>query len=159
MKRIELSKWLRFVIILASLMGVLLCLLIIPSLGKDAVNMNPELSYMYWPCLIFLWITAIPFYIALYKLWLISEEISKDNSFCMENAKGLKDISNLALSECILYLLAAILLFSFKVLHPGILIIILFIIFIGVAIAVASATVSHLVEKASNLKNENDLTI
>lgn len=159
MKRIELSKWLKFIIAFSALIGIFLCLFIAPDLGREAVSMNPELHYMYWPSLIFIWITAVPFYTALFKLWSICEEIYKDNSFCMKNAVRLKDVCKLALSECILYLLAIILLSFYKVLHPGILIIILFIIFIGISVAVVSAALSHLVEKASDLKDENDLTI
>ncbi len=136
-----------------------LCLLIVPALGKEAVLMNPELHYMFWPCLVFIWITAIPFYIALYKSWLICEEISKDNSFCIENAKRLKLIGKLALLECILYLIAMVVLFILNLLHPSVMLFILFIIFVGVSISIASAALSHLTENACALKNENDLTI
>ena len=114
---------------------------------------------MYWPCLVFIWITAVPFYFALYKGWLICQEISNDNSFCQENAQRLKEISKLASSECILYSAATIILFIMNLLHPSILLMTLFIIFVGISIAVVSAAISHLVEKASELKKENDLTI
>lgn len=159
MKQKELAKWLKLVIAFAALIGVFLCLVIIPTLGHDFALMNPELDYMYWPCLIYIWITAVPFYFALYKAFLICREISADNSFCTENAQRLKEISKLALSECILYLAAMIILFVLNLLHPSILLIMLFIIFTGISIAIISAALSHLVEKASELKKENDLTI
>lgn len=159
MKRIELVKWLKLVIVFAGLIGAFLCLLIAPALGQDTALMYPEFDYMYWPCLIFIWITAVPFYFALYHAWLICQEISKDNSFCIENAKRLQDISKLALSECILYLAAAVLLFILNLLHPSILLFTLFIIFVGISISIASAALSHLVEKAAELKKENELTI
>ncbi|SHJ81495.1 Protein of unknown function [Clostridium amylolyticum] len=159
MKQIELSKWLKFVIAFAAFIAAILCLLIVPALGKEAVLMNPELDYMFWPCLVFIWVTAIPFYIALYKAWLICQEISKDNSFCIENSKSLKLISKLALLECILYLAAMFILLILNLLHPSIILGVLFIIFVGISIAIASATISHLVENASELKKENDLTI
>lgn len=159
MKRKELAKWLKMVIVFAALIGVFLCIVLAPALGHDAVSMNPELDYMFWPCLIFIWITAIPFYVALYKVWLICQEISKDNSFCLENAKRLKEISKLALSECIFYLIGMIILLSMNLLHPSVFFMMTFIIFVGVSIGIVSAALSHLVEKASELKNENDLTI
>lgn len=159
MKQTELAKWLKLVIAFAAFIGVLLCSLIVPALGKEAVLMNPQLEYMFWPCLVFIWITAIPFYIALYKSWLICEEISKDNSFCIENAKRLSLISKLALLECILYLIAMVILFILNLLHPSIILSVLFIIFVGIFIAIASAALSHLTENACQLKKENDLTI
>lgn len=109
--------------------------------------------------MIFIWITAVPFFSALYKALLICQEISNDNSFCQDNAGRLQEISKLALSECILYLAATIILFILNLLHPGILLITLFIIFVGISTAIASAALSHLTEKASELKKENDLTI
>ena len=96
---------------------------------------------------------------ALWKSWNICERISSDQSFCEGNAKALKHISILALVECILYLMAAFVLVLCNLLHPGILLIILFIQFAGIAIAVVAATLSHLVKKASDIKAENDLTI
>jgi hypothetical protein len=159
MKQKELAKWLRIIIVFAALTGAFLSFVIAPALGREAVLMNPELEYMYWPCLIFIWITAVPFYFSLYKGWLICQEISNDNSFCQENAQRLKEISKLALSECILYSVAMIILFVLNLLHPSILLMTLFIIFVGISIAVVSAAISHLVEKASELKKENDLTI
>lgn len=159
MKQKELAKWLKLVITFAALIGVFLCLVIVPTLGHDFALMYPEFDYMYWPCLIYIWITAVPFYFALYKAFLICREISADNSFCTENAQRLKEISKLALSECILYLAAMIILFVLNLLHPSILLIMLFIIFTGISIAIISAALSHLVEKASELKKENDLTI
>ena len=94
-----------------------------------------------------------------YKGWLICGEFAKDNSFCKENVQRLKDISKLALLECILYLVAMIILLVLNLLHPSVLLMTLFIIFVGISIAVVAATLSHLVEKARELKEENDLTI
>lgn len=159
MKQMELAKWLKLVIAFAALIGLFLCFVIAPALGHDAVLIYSELDYMFWPCLIFIWITAIPFYFALYKAWSICKEVAKDNSFCLENAKGLKDIGKLALFECILYLVGMIILFSLNLLHPSILLIILFVIFMGGSIGIVSFTLSHLIKKASDLKEENELTI
>lgn len=159
MKRKELAKWLKLVIIFAALLGLFLCFVIAPAIGRDFASTYPELGYMFWPCLIFIWITAVPFYFALYKAWMMSKEISKDNSFCFENAKRLKVIGKLALSESILYLVGMVILLTLNLLHPSIFFIIMFIIFVGVSIGIVSFTLSHLVEKASELKKENDLTI
>ena len=159
MERKELTKWLNIVIAFAALTGVFLCFIVAPFLGLEMKFMYPEFGYMFWPCLIFIWASAIPFYIALYKGWLICGEFAKDNSFCKENVQRLKDISKLALLECILYLAAMIILLVLNLLHPSILLMTLFIIFVGISIAVVAATLSHLVEKARELKEENDLTI
>lgn len=159
MKQKELAKWLKWIIVFAALIGMFLCIVVVPFFGRDTALMYPEFAYMFWPCLIFVWITAVPFYFALYKAWLICQEIYVDNSFCRANAERLRDISKLALTECILYSAAMIVLFILNLLHPSILLMILFVIFVGISIGIVAAALSHLVEKARELKEENDLTI
>lgn len=159
MKQTELVKWLKIIIVFAALLGLFLCFVLAPNIGKDTAAMYPEVDYMFWPCLIFIWITAIPFYIALYKGWLMCKEISKDNSFCLDNAKRLKDIGKLALFESIFYFVGMIILLNMNLLHPSIFFMMVFIIFVGISIGIVSFALSHLVEKASELKDENDLTI
>lgn len=159
MKKFELTKWLKYIIIITSFIGFFFIFLIAPWIGKDFTTFEPSLAYLFWPCLIFIWVTAIPFYIALGISWFICNDVLRDSSFSKQNAKRLKVISKLALLESILYVVASIALFVFNLLHPSILLIILFIIFIGIAIAVVTAVLSHLVEKASDIKDENDLTI
>ena len=159
MKQKELAKWLKGIVMIAAAVGLIFCFWIVPLLGKDAVSMYPELDYMFFPCLSFIWITAIPFYMALWESWNICGKISKDQSFCEENANSLKRISILSIIECAFYLMAAIILMLFNLLHPSILLIMLFILFVGVSISIFTATLSHLVKKASDLKQENDLTI
>jgi len=159
LKRLKFSKWLKGIIIFSAFLGIAFCGFIIPELGKEAVMMNPELAWLFWPCLIFIWITAVPFYLALWKAWLICREIARDNSFCEENARRLREIGGLALSESVLYCAAAVALMIMNLLHPGILLLILFFIFVGIAVAVVSGTLSYLVKKSCDLKQENDLTI
>ena len=159
MKKLGIGKWLKSIVIITGIMGLIFLFIIVPCLGKDLVTNNPKLYYMYLPCYIFIFITAIPFYIALFCGWNIFDEISKDNAFCIKNAKSLSLISKLAVSECILYIIASIALVILNLLHLEIFILIVFIIFIGLAIAILSGALSYLVEKASNIKEENDLTI
>ncbi|MFA9379880.1 MAG: DUF2975 domain-containing protein [Acetanaerobacterium sp.] len=159
MKQAELARWLQWMVAVIALAGLAMCFLIAPALGSDAARMNPEFKYMFWPCLVFIWISAVPFYLALWKTWQICGDISRDNSFSWKNAERLKFISKLALFDCLLYMAAAIVLFIMNLLHPSILLMVLFIIVVGISIAAVSAVLSHLVEKAGALRQENDLTI
>lgn len=159
MKQNEFAKWLKFITITTGIIGLFFCFLIVPGLGRHIASANPEFSYMFMPSLMFIWITAIPFYLALWKAWRICCEISKDHSFSEKNAKALKYISRLALVEYILYLFAMVVLLFLNLLHPSILLISLFIIFVGISVGIVSAVLSHLVQKANDIKQENDLTI
>ncbi|NLY77089.1 MAG: DUF2975 domain-containing protein [Tissierellia bacterium] len=159
MKQLELTRWLKLIIVFAALIGLFLCFVFVPVFGIQVVEEYPELSYMFWPCLIYIWATAVPFYIALYKVWQIVKEISKDNSFCLKNAMALRSIGILALLDSFLYFVGMIILSSLNILQPTIGLAMLIIVFIGIAIGIVSFTLSRLVRKASDIKEENDLTI
>ena len=61
MKQAELASWLRIIILIAALIGILFCFFIAPLAGKQISIIEPSLSQIYWPFLLFIWLTAIPF--------------------------------------------------------------------------------------------------
>ncbi len=159
MKQNELAKSLKLFIGLTCVILAICGFVIVPKLGRDIALSEPEFAYLYYPFLIFIWITIIPFYAALFEGWKISNEINKDNSFSKKNMDSLNRIRKYALSECFLYFVGALILLYFNLLHLSILIIILFVIFVAMCISVFVAVLAHLVQKACDLKDENDLTI
>jgi len=159
MKQKEMARWLKVILVTAAVLLALGCFVILPVLGRDTAVTNPDLEYMYYPCLIFFWISAIPVYLAFWKGWIIFTEIGKDNSFCEKNAVLLRNISRLAYLECPWYVAGVIALGVMNLLSPGFLIIAVMIIFACISIAIVAAALSHLVKNASDLKTENDLTV
>lgn len=160
MKQKELAAALKGIVILCLLAGIVLCGLLIPSIGMNVASGNPEVAWMFWPCLTALWITCLPVLAVLALVWRIATEIGRDNSFCVKNARRLKWICCLALADTGVYLVGAIVLFAlFRGLPPFLLLPFLAVIFVGVAIAVVAAVLSHLIQKAAELKADQDLTI
>ena len=159
MNQSNLSKWLKFITFAVGIMGIIVFLFILPAIEKDIVAANPEYAYCFWPWLIFIWILVISCYIVLFKFWGICSQIELDNSFSIVNARALSSISKLAIFNCILCFLGNVVFYIFNMSHPGIVIGFLFVIFAGIAIAIVAAALAHLVENASNLREENDLTI
>lgn len=159
MKQDSFSRYLKGLVITMAVLGLLLCVFFVPSFGKDIVKANPGLAYLYYPSLVFVYFTVIPVYIALWNAWRIFCNIGKNNSFCFENSSRLKNISYLASADTFLYIAAAVALVSLNVLGWNALIFIVIIVFIGFAMAIVCSSLSHLVDKAASLKEENDLTI
>ena len=159
MKQNELAKSLKLFIGLTCIILAICGFVIVPKLASDISISTTQFLPLYYPFIIFIWITIIPFYAALFEGWKISNEINKDNSFSKKNMDSLNRIRRYALSECFLYFVGALILLYFNLLHLSILIIILFVIFIAMCISVFTAVLAHLVQKAYDLKNENDLTI
>ena len=155
----SLSNWLKAVIFGIAVCGVILCGVLLPAIGRDLVLENPEFSSWYNPWIAVLWIAAVPCYLVLYNGWKLTVEIGRDRSFSMENAIYLKRISMLAIGDTGYFFLANLLLFLLNMNHPGIFLASLFVDFAGVVIAVVAAALSHRVQKAAVMQQEQDLTI
>lgn len=159
MKQKELSRWLRVIVIVGWCVCAVLAWPIAPKLAEDAAGGAPEFAYLVWPCLAFAWLGLIVVAIALWFAWRIFGEIGRDNSFCRENARRLRTISRLALTDTALCLLLIVFLLICQALHPGIFLLLLLISVVGAGITAAAAALSHLTLKAALLQEENDLTV
>lgn len=159
MSQKSLSKWLKGIIAGMAVCGAIIYLYLIPIYGRDLVEANPEFSYCYIPWVAVLLISSIPCYWGLYFGWRIATEIGKDNSFSKENASYLKNISMLAALDSVYFFIANLVLMVLGMNHPSIFLLSLFVVFAGIAVTVAAAALSHLVKKAADMKEENELTI
>jgi len=159
MNQLKLSKWIKAVIIGAGICGTVIYFYAFPFWGNDIVDANPEFSICYWPWLLFLWITSIPCYGTLVCGWKIADEIGKDNSFCSKNANLLKLISIFAASDSTFFFIGNIIFLLLNMNHPGIVLLAFLVVFAGIAITVTAASLSHLVYKAVQICEENELTI
>ena len=159
MKQKSLAKWLKIIIIGVGICGLIIFFLIVPELGHTIVDNNPEFAYCYSPWLGFLWLAAIPCYAVLVCGWKIACNIGIDNSFSQANADYLKWISWLMAFDSAFFFIGNVVLMFMNMNHPGIMLMSLLVVFIGVAITVAAAALSHLVAKAADLQQQSDLTI
>ena len=159
MEQNSLSKWLKVILIGVGLCGLIVYFVIIPVCGSSIVDSAPEMANRFWPWQIFLWMTGIPCFIALYDGWRIASNIGNDHSFSRDNASYLKWISWLAAGDAAFFFVGNIVLGLLNMSHPGVALVSLLVVFAGIAIAVAAAALSHLVLKAAILQEENDLTI
>lgn len=159
MKQKELSGWLKAIVILGTLCALFLGIVIAPEYGYEFTEVCPELAYLLWPCLIFVWISIIPVAVALALVWQIALAIGRDNSFSHKNVERLRLICIMSLTDTLLYIAGGIYLALSNILHISIFLLIVGIVSVGAAITVAAAALSHLTRKAADLKSENDLTI
>lgn len=159
MKQKELSNWLKLIIVFCGILGLLLCVYFGPEIGREVLLNSEKMKVLYKPFIVFIWITGIPFYIALILGWQICLDISSNQAFTIKNADRLKKISVLAMIEGLIYIVALVYLLVDQILSTNILTIILLILFFAVIISVFTSMLSHLVREASKIKTDNDLTI
>src|SRR5699024_11941953 len=98
----------KVIIVMAGLISIVLVAVLAPILGKELILAHPELKYLFWPSLIFIWLTAIPVFISLYLFYLISYEIIKDNTFYIKYVSRLTIVIQLALLESAFFLIALV---------------------------------------------------
>ena len=159
MKHKKLSTRLKLILIGMGLCGILIYLWIIPTLGQSIAASVPECAGAYMPWLIFLEVTAVPCYIALFFDWKIFDNIGRDNAFCIENGRYMKWISNLAFGDGMYFLLGNIVLLLFSINHPGVVVVSLLLVFVAIGISVAAGALSHLIMDAADLQEQSDFTI
>ncbi|MBR4434763.1 MAG: DUF2975 domain-containing protein [Clostridia bacterium] len=160
MKQKSLALWLKLIIIGVAILGLVVCTVVLPVIGKLFMqHYEGEFDYAFWPDLIFLWVCALPCFIALFFAWLIADNIGRDRAFSADNAKYFKIISILAAADSALFFIGNVVLMLLSMNHIGFVILSLVFVFIGVAVSVAAAVLSHLVMKAAQMQSENELTI
>lgn len=155
-----LSNWLKSVVIGLGVLGAIVYGFVLPMGWKMGTINHASLGgEAYWIRMGFLWVTAIPCYIALVYAWKVFTEIGRNNSFSFANAKYFKNIAILALVDTIYYMVGNLIMFFLNMNHPGILLVTFLISFVGVAVVIVCAALAQLVQKAAELKEENELTI
>ena len=159
MEQKSLAIWLKIILVGVGICGLVVYFVVFPSYGESLVNDYPEFANRFWPWLIFLWISGIPCYAVLLFGWKIATNIGRDQSFSNANAKYLKWIAWLAAGDGIFFFVGNIIFLFTNLSHPGVALFSLLVVFAGVAVAVASAVLSHLVQKAAVLQEQSDFTI
>lgn len=155
----KLSKLLKIILTGLFILSIILYAFVIPLIGKTIAEANLEFSSWYLPWLIFLSLTDVPVFMALFYSSKISKNISNDLAFTEENSKYLKHISKLALIDSIFFFLGNIAMLLFNMNHPSVLILSFWVSFLGLSLYVIFLLLSYFVGKAAILKDENDLTI
>lgn len=165
MQQKTLVSWLKAIIIIFAILLAALLFAVIPTAGMQAVDSMPEASFLFWPCLLFVWIFGTPIFLMLVEAWKVCVRISSGQPFCPDNARSFVILCQYALVACGILLvgnvaLAIVSAVSGLAVYPiAIPIFSMLLIFVGLAVAVAAATLSHLIYKASDINEENQLTI
>ena len=159
MNQNKLSLYLKVILAVIGVCGLVVYFLILPTCGESLHASFPEFAAWHWPWLIFLWITTIPCYAALFFGWRIACNIGQDKSFSLENARLLQIIAWLVAGVTLYYFIGNVVFLFLNMNHPGIILIALLICAVGVSITIAAVCLSHLVKKAADLQEQSDLTV
>ena len=110
---------------------------------------------------VLIWISGVPAFLCLVRFWGICGNIRRDRSFCRENAERLKRMSQYMLADAVLYT-GFLLWFLMAGWYRGaawLIFPVLLAVFISVTLTVLCAALSHLVQRAAEIEEEQELTI
>ncbi len=159
MKQDALARWIKFVIIGVGLCGLIVYAVIMPRFGAYLVNQNTILERNLMPWLILIWVSAIPCYGVLVLGWKVADRIMEDRTFSYDTAKYLKWVSYLAMGDAIFVFVVHVIFLLLDMSAAAVMLVVIIITFFGVAVSVCAAAVSHLVIKAADIQEENELTV
>lgn len=146
---------LKAAVLILGLIVLALCIFILP------IGISQENAGGYHFILIGMYVTAVPFFIALYQTLILLRYIDKNKAFSDLSVSALKCIKYCASIISVLY--AAGMPYVYYVAKqdgaPGVIVIGLIITFASAVIALLAAVLQRILSAAIAIKSENDLTI
>lgn len=153
------TLFLKLAVILIAIPVFVICVFMLYWLFNNPVN--SQYAYILYPILTGIYLSVIPFYIALYNAFKLLNYIDENRSFSQISVIALKKIKKCAIIISGLYVLIIpfIFLLADKDDAPGAILMGLVPIFASIVIAVFTAVLQRLLQEAIDIKSENDLTI
>ncbi len=146
---------LRGAVLAISLVIIALCVWVLP------MGLRSETVSGYRPIILGMYVTVIPFFIAVYHVWKLLAVIGRNNAFSQHSVKALDVIKYCAMTISILY--AAGMPYVFIVAErddaPGVILIGLIITAASAVVATFAAVLQKLLTSAITIKSENELTV
>lgn len=151
--------FLKLAVFLIGLPVLILCIFGLTWLANNSIN--PDYAQILYPILIGIYVTAIPFYFALYQAFKLLNYIDNNKSFSQLSVNSLRNIKFCAITISGLYvvIMPFIYLLAENDDAPGLILIGMIPIFASTVIAVFAAVLQRLLQEAIDIKSENDLTV
>lgn len=159
------TLFLRLAVIAIGIPVLAICILGLPQIALIAFEQFHQggrtLATIVFGILFIMYVSAIPFYFALYQAWKLLSYIDNNQAFSQISVVALNKIKYCAIIISCLYTLALPLIYVIAEWDdaPGLIVIGLVIIGASMVIAVFAALLQRLLQEAINIKEENDLTI
>jgi Protein of unknown function (DUF2975) len=155
------TLFLKIALFLIGIPVLAVCIFGLPWIAKDAAENDIEWAYYLYGILIVMFVSAIPFFVALYQAFRLLSYIDHNDAFSELSVKALKNIKYCAIFISIMFVIGMPLFYLVAEIDdaPGIILIGLIIIFGSSVIAVFAAVLQKLLKNAIDIKSENDLTV
>ncbi|KKU41158.1 MAG: hypothetical protein UX58_C0010G0002 [Candidatus Wolfebacteria bacterium GW2011_GWB2_46_69] len=138
-----------------------LCIFALPEMWQGGSVEFPMVDYAIFLIMMGMYVTAVPFFIALWQTLKLLTYIDQNKAFSELSVKALRNIKRCAAIIAVLYVGGVPLLFPIADAEdaPGMLIIGMIIACAPITVAVFAAVLQKLLQSAIDIKSENDLTV
>lgn len=158
------TLFLKIAVIFIGIPVLAACIFLLPQIAKEAMEQAANgaiLAYVVFAVLLIMYVSAIPFYYALYQSFKLLRYIDNNQAFSQVSVTALKSIKKSAITISGLYVVA--LPFVYIVAEwddaPGLILLGMVMVGAPMVIAVFAAVLQRLLQEAINIKSENDLTV
>ncbi|ENH95642.1 hypothetical protein J416_14962 [Gracilibacillus halophilus YIM-C55.5] len=149
---------LKFALFVIGCIVIGLCIWMVHVAAETAAT-YPEFAYLQYPVLIYLYITTVPFFYALYQAYTMIRYMDVGEAFSDQTIDRLRTIKYCAVIISVLYVIGSILLTLQSAMHPGIALASITIVFASVVIAYFATLLQELLARAISIKKENECTV
>ena len=155
------TVFLRLAVFVLAAPIVAACLFLLPYLWREAVESGSWIEDSIRPIVIGMYVSAIPFFIALFQTFRLLRLIDRDEGFSYRAVQALRAIKFCALAITVVYIATLPFFFWFADRDdaPGFLLIGLVLVFAAFVVAVFAELLQKLLKRAIDMKQENDLTV
>ncbi|WNS77837.1 DUF2975 domain-containing protein [Domibacillus sp. DTU_2020_1001157_1_SI_ALB_TIR_016] len=158
------TLFLKIAVILMGIPVLALCLFLLPQIANEAneaAERGADVAFVVYGILMVMYVSTVPFYIALYQAFKLLSYIDKNKAFSKLSVRALKNIKNCAIIISGLYVVALPLVYIMAEIDdaPGLVLIGMVPIFASIVIAVFAAVLQKLLQEAIDIKSENDLIV
>lgn len=157
------TLFLKFVLCAIALGALAICIFVLPALAADDAARHPELAYQQYPFLAYAYILCITFLFALYQGFKLLTYADANNVFSEASVRALRNIKFCAIIVCTMIVAGVGTLLIMAAGKDedmtGIVMMGLIITVVSIVGASFVAVLQRHVQKAIELKSENDLTV
>jgi hypothetical protein len=147
---------LRFAIIAVAVCAAFILLFCFPELGRGLALENPNLAYCFWPCLLYVWLCALPCVVVLVLGWLVAGAIGMVEAFTLKCARWLKWAAACVFAAAVILFCGNVVIFVMGMLHPGMALASMLVGIFGIAFGIVLAVLSRYIAKAAELREQTE---
>lgn len=158
------TLFLKLAVIFMGIPVLAMCLFLLPQVANEAneaAERGSDIAFVVYGILMVMYVSAVPYYIALYQSFNLLSYIDKNQAFSELSVIALKKIKNCAVIISVLYVVALPFVYIVAEVDdaPGLIIVGMIPIFAALVIAVFAAVLQRLLKEAIDIKEENALIV